>query len=497
MRLQSRFARVLLLVLSVGVSASPAPATETEAKTKQNKLSDSAKENLKKILNYNTDRGLTDLVNRARVNRAIVDAQMKSGYRGPAIRLPTAVQGTRAIPVLLAKFADSKADPFPPANLQQELFGSWPTGTMTQYYQEISDGKFSVTGKVSNWITLPQTGVYYGGPEGCHAMCDDGLKPLGEMLRDLLTRADAAIDFAQYDNNGPDNRPNSGDDDGFVDFVAIVQPEVGGECGTDDHSVWSHRWSLTQLTGSDFETNDVGKSGQKIRIDDYVIMPSLSCDASQMIQIGVFAHEFGHAFGLPDLYDTSNQSEGVGGWDLMGSGSWGGLGTTPETPSHMSAWSKEFLGWVTSKDIKADTKDVKLPPVETSRVTYKIDIDDDRALLIENRAPIGFDKSIPAAGLLVWSVKNSVIRPGLKTNQVNANPDDAGLAIIEADGANQLYNSENRGDDGDVFPGAARNSRYDAKSKPTTFSKIALCNIRTVGQDVVLDVLISTNQCPN
>lgn len=500
MRSSYRFASVLLLAIAtVGAHLTPSAATEADAKSnKDKKLSGNAQENLKKILNYNTDRGLTDLVNRARVNRAIVKAQLASGNKGPAIRLPTAVQGKRAIPVLLAKFSDTKTNPFPKARLQQELFdGPWPSGTMTDYYKEISNGQFSVSGTVNDWISLPQSSTYYGGPEGCHAMCDEGQKPLGEMLRALLTRADASIDFSQYDNNGADNIPNSGDDDGFVDFVAIVQPLVGGECGTDDHSIWSHRYSLTALTGSDFETNDVGKSGQKIHIDDYVIMPALSCDASKMIQIGVFAHEFGHAFGLPDLYDTSNQSEGVGSWDLMGSGSWGGLGTTPETPTHMSAWSKEFLGWVTSQDIKADTKGLTLPPVESNRVTYKVDIDEDRALLLENRAKIGFDKSIPAAGLLVWSVKNSVIRPGLKNNQVNANPDDAGLALIEADGANQLHDAQNRGDDGDVFPGAARNSRYDVKSKPKTFSKIALCNIRNVGANIVLDVLISSNRCPN
>ncbi len=40
---------------------------------------------------------------------------------------------------------------------------------------------------------------------------------------------------------------------------------------------------------------------------------------------GVFAHEMGHAaFGLPDLYDTDNSSEGLGNWSLMAGGSWNG-----------------------------------------------------------------------------------------------------------------------------------------------------------------------------
>jgi M6 family metalloprotease-like protein len=313
-----------------------------------------------------------------------------------------------------------------------------------------------------------------------------------------LSQVDDRIDFSQYDNNGPDNIPNSEDDDGFVDFVAIVQPLVGGECQNDNatSAIWSHRWSLSALTGSDFETNDVGKNGQKIRIDDYVIMPAKSCDAQKMIQIGVFSHEFGHAFGLPDLYDTSNQGEGVGGWDLMGSGSWGGTGNSPEAPSHMSAWSKEFLGWVHSKDIKVDTKDVRIPPVETTGETIKVDIDQDRALLLEYRLRTGFDGSLPASGLLVWSVKNSVIRPGLKNNQVNAKPDNPGLAVIEADGQNQLENAQNRGDQGDVYSGLTRHLDYDSRSRPRTFSRVALCNIRKMNGYMSVDVLISRNTCP-
>ena len=63
-----------------------------------------------------------------------------------------------------------------------------------------------------------------------------------------------------------------------------------------------------------------------------------------MIHIGVFAHEFGHAFGLPDLYDTDSRPTASrresATWCLMASGSWGGDNRSPELPSHMSAWAK-------------------------------------------------------------------------------------------------------------------------------------------------------------
>ncbi|MFD0571612.1 M6 family metalloprotease domain-containing protein [Kitasatospora gansuensis] len=66
--------------------------------------------------------------------------------------------------------------------------------------------------------------------------------------------------------------------------------------------------------------------------------------------LGVFAHEYGHDLGLPDLYDTSGSGidNSVGFWSLMSSGSW--LGTGKESignkPADLDAWSKLQLGWL-------------------------------------------------------------------------------------------------------------------------------------------------------
>ena len=81
---------------------------------------------------------------------------------------------------------------------------------------------------------------------------------------------------------GPDNQPNTADDDGFVDFVAFVHPTKGGECrGTGNNSIWSHRFSLQSLIGDSFETDDPNALGFNTRIDDYVIMPAFACDGQR------------------------------------------------------------------------------------------------------------------------------------------------------------------------------------------------------------------------
>ena len=75
---------------------------------------------------------------------------------------------------------------------------------------------------------------------------------------------------------------------------------------------------------------------QKVKVNKYTIQPELYGTGTSISTIGVFAHEFGHALGLPDLYDTDYTSEGVGNWSLMAGGSWnysGGNGGN--RPAHL------------------------------------------------------------------------------------------------------------------------------------------------------------------
>lgn len=89
----------------------------------------------------------------------------------------------------------------------------------------------------------------------------------------------------------------------------------------------------------------VGES--KYWVGDYTIEPENG-------GVGVFAHEFAHDLGLPDLYDTSGNTGGAenstGFWTLMSSGSYGSTGLPVDgigsKPIHMGAWEKFQLGWL-------------------------------------------------------------------------------------------------------------------------------------------------------
>ncbi len=297
----------------------------------------------------------------------------KHGFYKPdlipaAARPEFSVTGTFSVPVFCVKYSNTGADPYPVATLQTRLFaGPFAPQTLSDYYDEISYGDLTMAGTVYGWTALPNTDAYYAGAGTCNGLC--GSSKVGELILTTLGAVDGAVNFGLYDNDGVDGIPNSGDDDGFVDFVAFVHPEQGAECGVDGN-VWSHRWVLSGWTGSPFTTNDPRSGGGSIRVNDYVIQPAFNCGGVTVIDIGVFCHEFGHAFGLPDLYDTNGGSQGVGHWCLMGSGSW----NTPSQPAHMSAWSKNQLGWSDVVVVDAEPTSYDIYIVENNRTIYRLDV---------------------------------------------------------------------------------------------------------------------------
>jgi M6 family metalloprotease-like protein len=462
-----------------------------------------------RIRSYIPAGGFLNLKRIASANRAAVMSRALSLDEADS-QGGLAVSGRKEIPVLLVKFADTPSDPYPTENLQRELFGSWPSGTMTDYYHEVSSGRFTIGGKVGDkWYKVSQPAAYYEGPVtangSCNGQCDGNLSRLAELFKEALDEADKTIDFSQYDNDGADGIPNSGDDDGRVDFIAFVHAGIGGECGSDGQTVnnhiWAHQFSLNALAGKDYETNDLTPDGRHIRIDNYLIVPAVACDGRTMIEIGVFTHEFGHSLGLPDLYDTGRprpRSQGIGAWGLMGAGEWGGDGfTAPHRPTHMSPWSKAELGWVNPLTVSADTRGIRLKPIETSADVLRVNVSEDVYYLIEYRSKTLFDDALTGPGVLVWRINEAVLRTGGAVNRVNVDPDSPGVYVVQADGKRDLDDAAktNRGDAGDPFPGTGQTVNVDNTTNPATTGNVALCNITIDRDRATFDVRVTSGSC--
>ena len=285
------------------------------------------------------------------------------------------VGDTMVVPVLAGYFSDDTA-PYSTAALQTKLFDN-ASGTVTEYWSEVSYGNLTMTGSIIGWTALSNSNSYYVGLE-------NGTNPLtdrtGEMIKELLDANDGSIDFGQFDNDGPDGVPNSGDDDGFVDFVTILHSREGAECNASLNNMWSHRWIYSRWNvsnGLPYSTNDVSNAPgvATIQVDDYAVVPAYNCGGVSMIDIGVFCHEFGHAFGLPDLYDTRDDTkEGIGHWGLMGSGNW----NTPSSPAHPCAWTRKELGWLVPTDVDWTEASTPIPAINSNPAALRLAMTDDR-----------------------------------------------------------------------------------------------------------------------
>jgi M6 family metalloprotease-like protein len=437
--------------------------------------------------------------------------------RGPFNAVPQTSQGDLAlglgprsgpvlgdifIPMVLGKFLDSPfALPFDRAEIETAFFGDGP-GTVKDFYTEVSGGRVTIIGQVTDWVGSSLSARTVTGGESA---IDPSSTQIGQFIHDLLGEQ-VGIDWGAFDNDGPDGIPNSGDDDGFVDALAVMHPDRGGECGGAGAGdrIWSHKWSLVSAGAGVYTTESRAANGGFIRVDDYFVQGVESCDnLGEMNEIGVFTHEAGHAFGLPDLYDTCSGSvrcpedgashAGAGRWELMASGSWGCDGNTPETPCHMGAWSKEMLGWanVISLGPDLDHGTLTLSPVETDGTIYRVDASDGSGeyFLLENRQRLGYDANLFAEGLLIWQIDPDWIASRWPSNLVNANA-HMGVWLAQADGSNDLGRSPQKGDSGDPFPGRSQNPAFHAGSSPAsesyegTATGVTIFDIEPSGDDM-------------
>ena len=185
----------------------------------------------------------------------------------------------------------------------------------------------------------------------------------------------------------------------------MVHSGVGAEeSGNTANDVWSHSWDFASSGLGVFttSTNDPYHAGQKIKINSYIIQPEASYWSGgngrtrDIVGIGVFCHEFGHALGLPDLYDVGGSGQGLGNASLMAGGSWGGNGNDSRYPAHLDAWCKADLGWVSPTVVTTDGN-YTVNEAEDNQSCYLVKPAGstiNQYFLVENRQHHGYDNTL-------------------------------------------------------------------------------------------------------
>jgi len=300
--------------------------------------------------------------------------------------------GTRAGPVervivILIEFTDV-GNSNSVGHFDSLIFGSG-TSTMYSYYREASYGQTSIVGDVApTWYQSSHSMGEYGADST--GGVDDLNGPIYRLVTEAVRLADGDVDFSDYDEDG----------DGVVDHVIVVHAGSGQETLPTQNSIWSHHWAVVDADTSAPGTQDL-ITNDGVQVYGYIML-------SENSPLGVFAHEFGHDLGLPDLYDVDDSSDGVGDWDVMAGGSWLGI-PQGDQPSLPSAFSKAELGWVQPIVVDIPMIDQEITSVWNSPEVYKLPIgnSDGEYFLVENRQRHGFDSVLPGSGLLIWHVDES------------------------------------------------------------------------------------------
>ncbi|HEV8480207.1 MAG TPA: M6 family metalloprotease domain-containing protein [Candidatus Eisenbacteria bacterium] len=365
----------------------------------------------------------------------------------------TPPNGTVRNLVVLAQFSDHSAAKTRPASEYTTLFNTLggdptiaPSGSVRDVWKENSYNTLDLVSTVQNWVTLPQTEAFYAD----HTQGGTPAKR-NQMVTDALAILDGTVNFADFDGNN----------DGYVDAIDVIHSGYGAEATGDSDMVWSRAFTL----GSDWTSADKNANGIFVKVSRVHTEPALWDTAgTAIVRIGVIAHETGHFFGLPDLYDYDYDGQGVGGWCLMGD-SWGWNGDQ-RYPPQLCAWSKKQLGYVVPAVLTSPGAQ-SISQAETNAAAYRINIGytTNEYLLIENRQPTGFDREIPHGGIAIWHIDDNLSHTaGDPFNQYQGFPGQPGwpgngqhygVALLQADGEYDLeknnWSDFVHGDDTDLW----------------------------------------------
>ncbi len=351
-------------------------------------------------------------------------------------------------------------------------------GSVHDYFYENSMGTFDPQFDIYGPVMMSQSISYYGKN---NSFGND--QRAYETVTEACQLLETEIDFAQYDN----------DDDGFIDLVSVIyvgEGENNGSSGTD--LIWPH--------------SSIVPTSKTVVVDGKTVSRYMC--TNELYQglkdgIGTFCHEFLHALGLPDTYNTQSGNYINGSFDIMETGLYLGssLGSNRKEgrcPSALTAYERFELGWLMPDSLVGNKQD----PVITSHkdtiqtgshlytivtvydTTYVIspdtlpcltttnkalllpvksntkDVRDGEYYIFENRQQTGWDSYLPGHGLLAWHIDYD--KTIWNNNIVNNSIDHPCVELIKAD--NKLPSAGTAASD--PFPGTKNNTEFSAASSP-------------------------------
>ena len=388
--------------------------------------------------------------------------------------------GKPKIPVILAQFTDVKDS----LKYGTEDFGKWKEtmkeyfngnddgtpyvingfylASIKDYFKQQSDGLFVPEFVFLDPVTLTNTRVYYR-TRRSSMFTPEVLKLMAEQIDDPL----------EFDGNG----------DGKVDVALVVFAGTSYNFSGVDEALWA--WEATRdvtVTRSDSKTVTFASS---VNIPNQLYEDGQP-HAYEKPTIGVPVHEFCHALGLPDFYDTSDKPTcaGMDVWSLMDYGENINAGYTP---TNLNAVERDYMGWrslVTLDPQQPQT--LHLTALGEGGVGYKLqNIQDEREYFVlecRNTNSKDCDYYFLTApkwlgnhmGLIVYHLRRDV---SWKNNNVNTLKSEQKMTIVPANNTLNFINKvvKEQGWDeyrrqvrGHLYPGTSGNTSLTDETVPAT-----------------------------
>lgn len=305
------------------------------------------------------------------------------------------------------------------------------TGSALQYFKDQSGGKFSPSFDIYGPVTLPNKQSYYGKNDryGEDANAE-------QMVVDAVKILDPTVDFKQYDT----------DNDGYVDNVYILYAGQGEASYGDANTVWPHSWDLSEA--------GVNLTADGVKFEHYAC--SNEWEDKRPDGIGTFVHEFSHVMGLPDLYHTTDNVDYTPGtYSVLDYGPYNNDG---RTPPNYGAYEKNAMGWY-EPIMMTEPMSITLQSIDSGEFGLIPTEKNNEFFLFENRQLTGWDKYIPAHGMLIWHIDYN--KSVFENNTVNNTKNHQYVDIVEANNK-PGYDYE----DGYTFPGSTGKTSFTAETNP-------------------------------
>ncbi len=311
-------------------------------------------------------------------------------------RISSANSGERRFLVILVEFKDlhfKTASPKTAFSNQMNQVGystGGATGSVRDYYVDNSLNKFTPVFDVYGPTEVSNNYSYYGKDVGAEGQ--DNAPEVA--FQEACKKLDGEIDFSKYDS----------DNDGEVDVVFFYYAGYNQAEGASSNTIWPHEWEM----GESSMLSDSQRRFDEKYVNTYSCTSELTgTSGSVMAGIGTACHEFGHALGLPDLYDTDYETNGstsaVSYFSAMDAGSYANEG---RTPPYFGSVERYMMGWMDFPDALEYTGDYTLSPIQENKAYYTPTTTEGEYFVYECRTGTGWDRYIPS-GMLVFHYDRS------------------------------------------------------------------------------------------